>query len=92
LAVSQYQQAAQVREVLAGLTAQVLRPASSALTQIQCRNLPNAASCIRRFNACLAATFRPGFSFVPRALRVMFASFRSSNTITPWRSTRSLAV
>jgi hypothetical protein len=45
LAVSQCPHAAQVREVLAGLTTQVLRPASSALTHTQCRNLPNAASC-----------------------------------------------
>src|SRR5688572_32470288 len=80
---AQWPQAAQVRLVLVGLTTQVRRPASSALTHTQCRSLPNAASASLRFSACLAATLVPGFSLVPRADRVMFLRLRSSRTITP---------
>jgi len=58
-------QAAQRRDVFLAGTAQTLRPASSALTQIQWCSRPIAASASLRPAAALAATLVPGASTVP---------------------------
>src|SRR5215467_5526880 len=68
----------QVRDVLAGFTAIMVRPALSALAARTARNTPQPASRMLRLRPDLAATLVPGCSTVPPADRVMLAIRRSS--------------
>jgi hypothetical protein len=85
-------QAEHCREVHAGLTAQVPRPAFSALTCTHRARFPGAASARDRLRADSAATFLPDSSTVPLADLVMFFRLRSSTTSTACAATRSLTV
>ena len=47
---------------------------------------------MERLRPDLADTFRPGLSTVPRAERVMLATFRSSTAIRSWLCTNSVVI